>query len=62
MLSISQLLCIAHFFALLNFGALQYQFYTLLAFDSQQSGLPMAWVVTYKNGVDDIDAWLEILK
>jgi len=62
MLSITKFLCIVDFCALINFYALQYQFYTLLAFDSLQSDLPVDWVVTYKNGVDDIVEWLEILK
>lgn len=31
-------------------------------FDAQESGLPMVWIITYKNGVGDISKWLQLLK
>eukprot|EP00253_Pinus_taeda_P028427 PITA_28427 len=36
-----------------------YQLYTLVAFDEQQSGVPVAWVVASRNTSDDISIWLE---
>jgi hypothetical protein len=35
--------------------------YTLVAFDEQQSGVPVAWVVASRNTSHDIALWLEHL-
>ena len=40
---------------------LQYQLYTLVAFDGQQNGVPIAWVVSSRNTSSDIVSWLEVL-
>ena len=39
----------------------QYQLYTLVAFDEQQSGVPVAWVVDFRNTTQDIALWLDLL-
>jgi len=39
----------------------QYQLYTLVAFDAQQSGVPVAWVVASRNTTQDIALWLDRL-
>lgn len=36
-----------------------YRLYTLVAFDEQQSGVPVAWAVASRNTSDDIAIWLE---
>ena len=40
---------------------MKYQLYTLVAFDEQQSGVPVAWVVASRNTLEDIALWLEHL-
>ena len=40
---------------------MQYQLYTLLIFDKQQSGVPIAWVVSSRNRSSDISLWLSKL-
>ena len=40
---------------------MQYQLYTLLIFDKQQSGVPIAWVVSSRNRSTDISLWLSKL-
>ena len=40
---------------------MKYQLYTLVAFDEQQSGVPVAWVVSSRNTSEDIALWLEHL-
>ncbi|GLJ36926.1 hypothetical protein SUGI_0746530 [Cryptomeria japonica] len=35
-----------------------YQLYSLLVFDEQQSGVPIAWTVTSRNKIEDIEVWL----
>lgn len=37
---------------------MQYQLYTLLVFDKQQNGIPIAWVVSSRNRSSDISSWL----
>jgi len=39
----------------------QYQLYTLVVFDAQQSGVPVAWVLSSRNTTEDIALWLEQL-
>ncbi|XP_057842917.1 uncharacterized protein LOC131052308 [Cryptomeria japonica] len=39
----------------------EYQLYTLLAFDSHENGVPVAWVVTSRNSTADITSWLQVL-
>lgn len=40
---------------------MQYQLYTLLVFDKQQNGIPIAWVVSSRNRSSDISLWLSKL-
>ncbi|GLJ51355.1 hypothetical protein SUGI_1091990 [Cryptomeria japonica] len=35
-----------------------YQLYSCLVFEEQQSGVPIAWVVTSRNKIEDIQVWL----
>ncbi|GLJ06535.1 hypothetical protein SUGI_0041370 [Cryptomeria japonica] len=35
-----------------------YQLYSCLVFDEQQSGVPVAWAVTSRNKIEDIQVWL----
>ncbi|GLJ11906.1 hypothetical protein SUGI_0179820 [Cryptomeria japonica] len=39
-----------------------YQLYSCLVFDEQQSGVPVAWVVTSRNKIEDIQVWLMELR
>ncbi|GLJ26375.1 hypothetical protein SUGI_0508190 [Cryptomeria japonica] len=39
-----------------------YQLYLCLVFDEQQSGVPVAWVVTSRNKIEDIQVWLMELR
>ncbi|GLJ44716.1 hypothetical protein SUGI_0940230 [Cryptomeria japonica] len=36
----------------------EYQLYSCLIFDEQQSGVPVAWDVTLRNKIEDIQVWL----
>eukprot|EP01018_Ginkgo_biloba_P003130 Gb_12399 [translate_table: standard] len=38
-----------------------YQLYTLMVFDKQQNGLPIAWVISSPDKVSDIKIWLSAL-
>ena len=40
---------------------MQYQLYTLLVFDKQQNGIPVAWVVSSRNRSSDISLWFSKL-
>ena len=40
---------------------MKYQLYTLVPFDEQQSGVPVAWVVASRNTSEDIAVWLDHL-
>ena len=40
---------------------MKFQLYTLVTFDEQQSGVPVAWVVASCNTLEDIALWLELL-
>ncbi|GLJ40023.1 hypothetical protein SUGI_0819270 [Cryptomeria japonica] len=40
----------------------QYQLYSRLVFDEQQSGVPVAWAVTSRNKIEDIQVWLMELR
>ncbi|GLJ37316.1 hypothetical protein SUGI_0756990 [Cryptomeria japonica] len=35
-----------------------YQLYTLLIFDEQEVGVPIAWAISSRNKVDDLNEWL----
>ncbi|GLJ35915.1 hypothetical protein SUGI_0720590 [Cryptomeria japonica] len=35
-----------------------YQLYSLLAFDEQEAGVPVAWAISSRNKVEDINEWL----
>ncbi|GLJ50616.1 hypothetical protein SUGI_1078330 [Cryptomeria japonica] len=39
-----------------------YQLYLCLIFDEQQVGVPVAWVVTSRNKIEDIHVWLMELR
>ena len=43
------------------FICMQFQLYTLLAFDSQHNGVPIAWVVMSRSMTSDISKWMETL-
>ncbi|GLJ18412.1 hypothetical protein SUGI_0326200 [Cryptomeria japonica] len=36
-----------------------YQLYSLLVFDEQEAGVPIAWAISSRNKVEDINEWLE---
>ena len=36
----------------------QYELYTLLLFNEQEVGVPIAWAISSRNKVDDIYGWL----
>eukprot|EP01018_Ginkgo_biloba_P023179 Gb_29607 [translate_table: standard] len=38
-----------------------YQLYTLMVFDKQQNGLPIAWVISSRDRASDIKEWLSAL-
>eukprot|EP01018_Ginkgo_biloba_P022089 Gb_14053 [translate_table: standard] len=38
-----------------------YQLYTLMVFDKQQNGLPIAWVISSRDKAFDIKIWLSVL-
>eukprot|EP01018_Ginkgo_biloba_P033481 Gb_07967 [translate_table: standard] len=38
-----------------------YQLYTLMVFDKQQNGLPIAWVISSRDKTSDIKIWLSAL-
>eukprot|EP01018_Ginkgo_biloba_P014548 Gb_31390 [translate_table: standard] len=38
-----------------------YQLYTLMVFDKQQNGLPIAWVISSRDKASDIKIWLSAL-
>lgn len=40
---------------------LQYPLYTLLAFDSRQHALPVAWVITRTIAKQDVSKWMKAL-
>ena len=40
---------------------MQFQLYTLLAFDSQRNGVPVAWVLMSRSMTLDIAKWMETL-
>ncbi|GLJ30233.1 hypothetical protein SUGI_0598080 [Cryptomeria japonica] len=40
----------------------RYQLYSCLIFNEQQSGVPIAWAVTSRNKIDDIQVWLMELR
>ncbi len=40
---------------------MQFQLYTLLAFDSQHNGVPIAWVIMSRSTTLDIMRWMETL-
>ncbi|CAA6668854.1 unnamed protein product [Spirodela intermedia] len=46
-----------------SFGVnkLKYPLYTLLAFDSRQHALPVAWVITRTTGKQDVSKWMKVL-
>ncbi|GLJ28003.1 hypothetical protein SUGI_0549830 [Cryptomeria japonica] len=35
-----------------------YELYTLLVFDEQEAGIPIAWAISSRNKVEDINEWL----
>ncbi|GLJ37851.1 hypothetical protein SUGI_0770050 [Cryptomeria japonica] len=39
-----------------------YQLYLCLVFDEQQSGVPVAWAMTSRNKIEDIQVWLMELR
>ena len=43
------------------FICVQFQLYTLLEFDSQHNGVPMAWVIMSRSMTSDIAKWMETL-
>lgn len=43
------------------FICVQFQLYTLLAFDSQHNGVPVAWVIMSRSMTSDISKWMETL-
>ena len=52
---------ITYFLLYVFFEYETYQLYTLVAFDEQQSGVPIAWVVASRNTSEDISLWLQQL-
>ena len=40
---------------------MQFQLYTLLAFDSQHNVVPVAWVIMLRSMSSDIYKWMETL-
>eukprot|EP01018_Ginkgo_biloba_P041026 Gb_33026 [translate_table: standard] len=38
-----------------------YQLYTLMVFDKQQNGLPIAWVISSRDRTSDIKIWMSAL-
>ena len=40
---------------------LQYPLYTLLAFDSRQHTLPVAWIITRSMAKSDVSKWMKVL-
>ncbi|XP_059076493.1 uncharacterized protein LOC131875825 [Cryptomeria japonica] len=38
--------------------AKSYELYTLLVFDEQEAGIPIAWAISSRNKVEDINEWL----
>ncbi|GLJ24203.1 hypothetical protein SUGI_0461520 [Cryptomeria japonica] len=43
-------------------AATRYQLYLCLIFDEKQSGVPVAWSVTSRNKIEDIQVWLMELR
>ena len=37
---------------------MQFDLYTLLVFDKQEAGVPVAWAISSRNKVEDINEWL----
>ena len=37
---------------------MQYELYTLLVFDEQEAGVPVAWAISSRNKIEDINEWL----
>ena len=37
---------------------MQFELYTLLVFDEQEAGVPIAWAISSRNKVEDINEWL----
>ncbi len=50
--------------AMLTFGKndLKYHLFTLMGFHGHHSGIPLAWVNTSQQIVDDLVEWLKVLK
>jgi len=48
-------------FMMFSFPPLQYPLYTLLAFDSRQHALPVAWVITRTITKQDVCKWMKAL-
>jgi len=41
---------------------LKYRLFTLMGFHGHHSGIPLAWVITSQQIVDDLVEWLKVLK
>ena len=37
---------------------MQYELYTLLVFDEKEVGVPVAWAISSRNKIEDINEWL----
>lgn len=40
---------------------MQYQLYTIMAFDDHHNGILVAWVISSRNGAPDICKWMSQL-
>ena len=40
---------------------MQYELYTLLVFDEQEAGVPVAWAISLRSRVEDINEWLTMI-